>query len=455
MIWPILLFGLGLRLISLNQSLWMDEAISALAVKGNNFLGLIANFSLGDTHPPFYYLLLKTWTLIFGYSEISLRLPSVVLGVATVYVIYLIGKKIAGEKLGIISALFLVTSGLHLYYSQEARMYALSTFAVSLTVYFFLKVREKAKQTDWVFLSLSLLLVGLSDYLPLLIIPVLWIWGLLSKKNRQWWKKFLLSHLPLAIFVFLWSPIFRAQSISTKNYLQVFSAWASVLGKASMKELSLVWVKFILGRISFTPKFVYGLVVIAASAPFIAGLFNSLKKNKQVPIIRLWLVVPLFFAFVGSIFIPGFSYFRMIFVLPAFYILVAFGLAKIRFGYLLTAVVVILNLIFSGTYLFNRNFWREDWKGAVSFLDQTVKGDEPVIMVYPEPFSPYRWYAKRDLVKAVSVIGKAPALYTLDYLMDLTDPKRNLFDKLKSLGFQQTKVYSFRGVGQIRYWQKI
>jgi len=197
------------------------------------------------------------------------------------------------------------------------------------------------------------------------------------------------------------------------------------------------------------------LVVTAASIPFIVGLFNSLKKNKEVLIIRLWLAVPLFFAFVGSIFIPGFSYFRMIFVLPAFYILVAFGLSKIRFGYLLTAVVVILNLIFSGTYLFNQNFWREDWKGAVSFLDQAVKGDEPVIMVYPEPFSPYRWYTKRDLVKALSVIGKASALYTLDYLMDLTDPKRSLFDKLKSLGFQETKVYSFRGVGQIRYWQKI
>lgn len=464
MIWAIILLAFGLRLISLNQSLWMDEAISAVAVKSNSFIELITKFAPGDTHPPLYYLILKLWTVVFGYSEISLRLPSVILGAATIYVVYLIGKKIVGNNIGILSSLLLATSGLHLYYSQEARMYALSTFAVSLAVYAFLKIRERARQIDWLLFSFSLFLIGITDYLPLLIIPIFWITGLVIKKRKDWWKKFLVSHLPLATFALLWFPIFKAQSIGTTSYLATFAPWASVLGTASLKELSLVWVKFILGRISFAPKTLYGFIVLTASVPFVAGLFNSFKKYKEVLVVWLWLLIPLLLAFAGSIFIPGFSYFRIIFVLPAFYILAVLGLSNIRFGYLLTAAMIALNLIFSGTYLLNQNFWREDWKGAVFFIDQTVKGDEPVLMEYPEPFTPYRWYSSRGLAYAISVpfdkntdklVKYAPAVYTFDYLLDLTDPNRKLFEELKMRGFTQTNVYSFRGVGQIRYWQKI
>lgn len=464
MIWIILLLGFGLRLISLNQSLWMDEAISAVAVKTNSFVELITKFAPGDTHPPLYYLILKIWTAIFGYSEISLRLPSVILGAATIYVVYLIGKKIAGSKIGIVSSLLLATSGLHIYYSQEARMYALSTFAVSLAVYTFLKIRERAKQKDWIILSFSLFLIGITDYLPLLIIPTFWIIGLVMRKRKEWWKKLLISHLPLAVFALLWLPIFKEQSAGTRNYLTVFTAWATVLGTASLKELSLVWVKFILGRISFVPKILYGFIVLVASVPFVIGLFNSLKKYKEILVVWLWLLTPLALSFIGSIFIPGFSYFRLLFILPAFYLLTAIGLSNIRFGYLLTAAVVILNLVFSGTYLLNQNFWREDWKGAVSFLEENARGDEPVLMVYPEPFTPYRWYSSRNLAKAVSlpfdknidrIVKQASAVYTFDYLLDLTDPQRVLFQELNNRGFTQTKVYSFRGVGQIRYWQKI
>ncbi len=84
----IMILGGVLRLISLNQSLWMDEAISALAIKGHSFLGLITKFAPGDTHPPLFYFILKFWSLIFGYSEISLRLPSVILGAMTIPVVF-------------------------------------------------------------------------------------------------------------------------------------------------------------------------------------------------------------------------------------------------------------------------------------------------------------------------------------------------------------------------------
>ena len=104
MILAILLFAIILRVINLNQSFWLDEAISGLAARDYSFVGSIKDFLPGDTHPPLYYLLLKFWTNIFGFSEISMRNLSVIFGVATVYVVYLLGRKVKDEKFGFLAS---------------------------------------------------------------------------------------------------------------------------------------------------------------------------------------------------------------------------------------------------------------------------------------------------------------------------------------------------------------
>src|SRR5512146_2727928 len=110
----VLVVGLVARLISINQSLWLDEATSALVAKMS--LGdIFTKFLPGDFHPPLYYLILKYWVMVFGSSEVSLRFPSVIFGIGTVYLVYLIGKKLINNKVGIIAALLTATSGLTVY----------------------------------------------------------------------------------------------------------------------------------------------------------------------------------------------------------------------------------------------------------------------------------------------------------------------------------------------------
>lgn len=456
MIGWVIILGLGLRLISINQSLWLDEAISAIAARDYSFLGIIKDFLPGDTHPPLYYLLLKIWSSLFGDSEISLRLPSVIFGIGTVAVVFLIGKNLGGKRLALTAGLFTATAPLLIYYSHEVRMYSLSTFLVSLAVLMFFQER-------WLFFSLSLLMIGLTDYLPLLILPAFWVVSWVEKKNINFWKKFLLAHLPLLVFLVLWFPIFKLQSQNTGNYLVSFPQWANVLGKASFRELSLVWIKFILGRISFSPQKQYFLVIGIASLPFVLSLVRALKFLKKNLLCWLWLVFPLALAFAGSIFIPGFSYFRLIFVLPAFYLLTALGLDKSKFSLPGIALILMLNLFFSGIYLSQPRFQREDWRGAVNFIETRLQGDELVLMAFPEPFAPYRWYATRPDLAAGSkgipaevkkLIVKKKSLYSLDYLMDLTDVQRKTYQELRDNGFSQKEVFNFQGVGQVRYWLK-
>ncbi|KKT65975.1 MAG: hypothetical protein UW60_C0031G0006 [Candidatus Woesebacteria bacterium GW2011_GWA2_44_33] len=461
MIWAALALALVLRIINLNQSLWLDEAISALAVKDYSFWGLISSFSLGDTHPPFYYLLLKAWVYPFGYTEVFLRLLSVVIGVATVYVVYKIGKEIKGEALGVISSLFFATSPLHIYYSQEVRMYALTTFLVSLAFYFFLKQK-------WSYFSLAVLFIGLTDYLPLLILPALFL-ILLFRKDKKALVKFLVSLVPLSAFFLLWLPILKTQSSQTASYLLSFPGWARVLGGTNLKELLLIWAKFIVGRISFSPSRVYFGIVVFSSVPFIAGFVRSWLQKGNHKFLFFWLLVPIFLSFLGSLFVPGFSYFRLMFVLPAFCLLVSFGLLSIKYSKFFIYAVLILNVFFWGNYAFRDEFWREDWRNAVRFVEEKISDNEIVVTVFPEPFAPYRWYAKepkravgvkKDLSndskmsqEIKEVIKGKEGIYFFDYLVDLTDPQRRSITVIKENGFKEEAVYNFRGVGQVRYFK--
>jgi len=81
---------------------------------------------------PLHNILLHFTILFLGDGEFALRLPSVVLGVAGVAAIYWVGSLIDGPPVGYLSAALLGLSTFHIYYSQEARDYALLALTATL-----------------------------------------------------------------------------------------------------------------------------------------------------------------------------------------------------------------------------------------------------------------------------------------------------------------------------------
>jgi len=114
-IFLILVLALGLRLTSLSQSFWLDEATSGIVARDLSFKQIIINFSPADFHPPLYYILLKVWSLFLGTGEIALRSLSVLFGLAAIYLVFLIGEKLFNRKTGLLASLLLATSGLQEY----------------------------------------------------------------------------------------------------------------------------------------------------------------------------------------------------------------------------------------------------------------------------------------------------------------------------------------------------
>ena len=138
----ITLIALALRVIRLDfQPLWWDEGYSVFFAT-RDFPVMLARTAI-DIHPPLYYALLRIWMSFFGQSDIAARLLSVFIGVATVPLIYALARKLfPNTRLPLIAALLLALSPLHIYYSQEVRMYGLVTLLGLASVYLFVELLD-------------------------------------------------------------------------------------------------------------------------------------------------------------------------------------------------------------------------------------------------------------------------------------------------------------------------
>lgn len=120
----VVLLAAGLRLHRLDaQSLWNDEGNAY--VQATRTLPEIADNAARDIHPPGYYSLLAVWRLLTGESEFALRALSAFAGVLTVALTYALGRRLYSPLAGLTAALLVALNTFNIYYSQEARMYAL------------------------------------------------------------------------------------------------------------------------------------------------------------------------------------------------------------------------------------------------------------------------------------------------------------------------------------------
>jgi 4-amino-4-deoxy-L-arabinose transferase-like glycosyltransferase len=115
------------------QPLWLDEAYSFQFTQ-LPLSQLWGAEALREPNPPLYYTLLKLWVFFFGESETALRSLSAVIGTLTIPLLYVLGRTLGKQQLGIIAALLLAISPINIQYGQEARAYALLTMCVTLII---------------------------------------------------------------------------------------------------------------------------------------------------------------------------------------------------------------------------------------------------------------------------------------------------------------------------------
>jgi len=157
--WPSLLAGTLiiaaiLRVYGLQSGLWFDEIVTLVESARLPLSRILTEFPGVNAHP-FYSVLAHASIALFGDSSWALRLPAGVFGVATVWMVYVLGSRMIGRLEAWAGALVLATSYHHIWFSQNARGYTMLGFFALLSTYYLLRAGESARRRDYVFYALA------------------------------------------------------------------------------------------------------------------------------------------------------------------------------------------------------------------------------------------------------------------------------------------------------------
>ncbi|NCP47404.1 hypothetical protein AUJ42_03390 [Candidatus Collierbacteria bacterium CG1_02_44_10] len=456
----ITVLGFVLRLTLSNQSFWLDEGASLMF--GKLPIAQLMEAIKTDFHPPVFYSLLHFWLPIAGKSEWLIRLPFIVLATITIPVLYYLCWEIFGDKsrIPILSALFLALNPLHIYYSQELRMYALATLLV-VAAWNFL-ARKK-------YLLASLInLLGFFTFYGTVFNLFSQTIFLFVLKPKNTIRIIVTLIAPTALAFLFWWPIFSAQ-LSNGHYLtNVLPGWKVLSGTLTLKSLALIPLKFILGRISLSPQKLYYLA--GGTITLVFFIISGRASHRKSLLFWLALLCPLVAGALVSLKTPVLGYWRFLFVLPFFITILAVGVDSLPKIILFATTAWICGVfLFANLYFWtNPHFQREDWRGLNNFL----AGKKSLVMLaFPYKLAPLYFYASDAHflpLETTSYSQKSlfqteleeqstdlDTFFYLDYLADITDPGRVGLQSLSKFGLKQIGVYNFNNLGQLYEFQRL
>lgn len=147
----VLAFGLFLRTFNLrNEVAWFDELLTIPYLEASSLPDFLEAIRWRNpSQPPLYMILQYGWSRVFGPSEGSVRAMSILAGMLSLGMMFLIAKKLFGTRAGLIATLWMAFIPFHIYHAQEARFYAFVTLFALVSMYAFLAICRGAPVRWW------------------------------------------------------------------------------------------------------------------------------------------------------------------------------------------------------------------------------------------------------------------------------------------------------------------
>jgi len=255
------------------------------------------------------------------------------IGALSVVLVYIFGKKLFNEKVGIISAILFSFIPLHVFYSGRLLTEVLFTFFALLTFISFWKGYEEGKNKYKVLFGIFLALALLSRYTALWIMPVFFIYLLIRGKSFEFLKDRYLWYSVLAFFL-----------VSLPLFIYGFLQYGNPFGAFihGFKASTYFW-----GRLPWHFFFDYWLQMFSAvGIIFLIALFHIFhKKNfirKEIYLLLLW-----FFFFLGMAILMPYKEDRFIIpIIPAIALISGYFIDKIKkYKRIILIAIIIISLL--------------------------------------------------------------------------------------------------------------
>jgi mannosyltransferase len=202
------------------QAYHHDEIVTASRLLRTTFWHAMDAVGFSESAPPLYYALAWLWTQVAGTSEWGLRSLSALAGVLTIPVAYFIGRELRDPRTGVLAAALVAVNPMLLWYSQEARAYALLGLFCALSLLFCVRALQGGGRRDFTWWGVFSALALATHYFAVfpLIAEVLL---LLRRRGR-------------AILSGLWILALAALLLAPLAYHQMSYGHAEWIGKFSL-----------------------------------------------------------------------------------------------------------------------------------------------------------------------------------------------------------------------------
>lgn len=442
----ILALGVFLRIPNLNESLWFDELDATHIWLGN--LTQTWKYSLGGAHLPMHLYFMFFWGRLFGDSEISVRMPSMISGILSIALAYYIVLKHADKKTALLTAFFLAVSPVHIWYSQEARHYAGLLFFLLLLAFSYYRLSEApGRSLRWYLVySVSLFFIVFSHYYAmayLLLISVM----CLFKMGRVKRNLLLINSGILACFLLYHLFKFKHGFVlAGADYLRPFT----------LLELWMLFFNwFISGNSLWDISFCYSNITTVFRYPFVVftqafftliffyGFIMNLKESRKpygVNTIAFLFSLPAFLLILPLVGFPHTYIERAAYMtLPFFFMILAKGITAIKPRTLrvVTLLAIIgFNIIVLTKYYTKQEEWtvykqNPDWRSAADYLFYNRGNPQEDFVIFTSyPSKLVLTYYKERYIKYMHKKGAGYLPY-LKISFDVKDKEQGIYRTMK------------------------
>ena len=402
------------------KSFWFDEGVSVAIARLDwyNFARILwrreANMSL-------YYFLLHFW-LQFGGSEFFVRAFSVLFAIASVPAIYLLGRRLADSRVGLIAAALLAVNAYHVQYSQEARSYSLMVLLCLLSSLYFLKCLTEPSRRNRAAYVLSSALAVYSQFFSGLLVIAQWVSlsfldgeQLQVRARRNDWRSIALLVSPIAAFI-------ATTGTGPLRWVQ----------RPSLNDLW-IFAQHLTGNGGPLLLFAYAAACLTALHPLLRD-----RRAWRVPweswryrFLLLWLLLPILLTLGLSLVKPLFVPRYFIFCLPALLLLAGCGVSRLRPAWLMAPAVLLLLVLSSrGTlqyYEQDLDIQRDDWRSASHYLLNHAQPGDALLFHVPMGRMSYEFYHSLPAAASTAPVVLYPRhgdrLTFLDFVEKPNDPE--------------------------------
>jgi Dolichyl-phosphate-mannose-protein mannosyltransferase len=315
---PSLIIGLGVALrvaqYLRNRSLWGDEVAIALNLRLRTFGGVLRPLSYDQTMPLGLLVAMKSFASAFGYSELALRLPSLLIGCSVLILTWVLLSRLFEPRAVLALIATMAVSEPLIYYSTELKQYELDALITVLITWLATTTLSSTTNERWPwFIAVGAVAMFFSQPVILLLTSSGFAAGLHPRFRLSGvWRRYCVIAAAIWLMVFNFLAWFSYRFTMQSAFMRAFwsdafinptrinfrgrlsNALLVVLGTSHLVHIRGIILSclFAVGVYAITTK-LGKLITVLIAGPFLLLLFASALKQYPIAVRLLMFSVPL------------------------------------------------------------------------------------------------------------------------------------------------------------------